>query len=138
MGAVVTEISSESVQIEAPLKANINHRETAFGGSLNAIATLAGWALLHFRLRQEGFRGRLVIQRSQTDFHYPVEEDFIAVCHVPPEKEWAKFLAALKRRGRARVDLVSYVGPIDNPAVTLHGRFVAITLEPGSSYEVSG
>ncbi|TFG38857.1 MAG: thioesterase, partial [Candidatus Aminicenantes bacterium] len=38
----------------APLAPNINHKGTAFAGSLNATATLAGWGTIWLLLREHG------------------------------------------------------------------------------------
>ena len=46
--------------LHAPLAPNINHKDTAFAGSLNAIATLAGWSLVWLLLDEASLRGKIV------------------------------------------------------------------------------
>ena len=54
----VTAFDDSSIRLRAPLAANINHRDTVFGGSLSSIGILAGWSIIHFTLtRSEERRG---------------------------------------------------------------------------------
>ena len=53
MAADITALSAENVAVTAPLAPNINHRDTAFGGSVSAAAILAAWALVHHRLTSD-------------------------------------------------------------------------------------
>lgn len=39
---------------ERQLEANINHRDSVFGGSASSIAIIAAWSHLHMRIRAEG------------------------------------------------------------------------------------
>ena len=64
MAVSVVSVTDSAVTLQAPLEPNINHRETVFGGSASALAILAGWSLLHVRLRAAGIANRLVIQRN--------------------------------------------------------------------------
>ena len=45
MGVRVLAASPESVVLSAPIEPNVNHRETVFGGSAAAVATLAAWTV---------------------------------------------------------------------------------------------
>lgn len=111
LGTRVVQVSSDVVLLEAPLEPNINHRSTVFGGSLSAVAILAGWAMVHFRLRQEGFEVRTVIHENTVRYERPAHGDFQARCEAPSPETWARFARAVSRRGRGRikvrVDLVS-------------------------------
>ena len=64
MGIRVTRADSRAVELSAPLAPNINHRETVFGGSAAAVATLAAWTLVLVRLREANVSGRLEIGRA--------------------------------------------------------------------------
>lgn len=50
MQVSVVQAALEGVVLSAPLAPNINHRDTVFGGSASAVASLAAWSLLHTRL----------------------------------------------------------------------------------------
>ncbi len=103
LGAVAMRWDGTALALAAPLGPNLNHRSTAFGGSLSAVAILAGWTLLHLALRDRGIEARLVIQRSEVDFDDPIAGDFGATAVLPGDEDWDRFLLTLRRRHRARV-----------------------------------
>lgn len=131
IGVRVAEWGPAGVRLRAPLAPNLNHRDTAFGGSLSALGILAGWALIHFRLRAEGHAARLVIRRSETDYLRPVEEEFEAVATPPHPDQWTHFLRVFERRGRARIELAGEL--LAGAAVVgrYQGVYVALPAGPG-------
>mgnify|MGYP006388543281 CR=1 FL=1 len=42
------------VVLAAPLEPNVNHRGTAFAGSISALGMLTAWATVQLRLRADG------------------------------------------------------------------------------------
>src|SRR4051812_36859489 len=80
MGVRVVTAGPNGVTLSAPLAANINHRATAFGGSLSAVAILSAWAWLHVAMRDAGLPSRLVIQRNSVEYLAPIAGDFEARC----------------------------------------------------------
>ena len=62
MRVTVRGATLESVILAAPLEPNLNHKSTAFGGSLSALGILAAWSLVHLRLLEEGVKCEIVIQ----------------------------------------------------------------------------
>jgi thioesterase domain-containing protein len=114
------------VRLAAPLAPNINHRRTVFGGSAAALATLAAWALLHQRLSEEGFAGRIVIRRSHMDFEKPIAGAFEARAEAPGDARWQRFRAALTRGRPARIELDAVVTFSDARVGAFNGEFVAL------------
>ena len=82
MGVRVARASTDSISLTAPLQANINHKRTAFGGSLQAVATLACWTLLHVNLREDADPSEIVITNSNIDYIRPVTADFTATAET--------------------------------------------------------
>ena len=107
MGVTVESASFEEVRLRAPLDLNINHRSTAFGGSVAAVAILAGWTLLHVRIGHGGRGDRIVIQRNAIEYTHAIDEDFEAVAIGPAPADWHRFQTTLQRRGRARIDITT-------------------------------
>ena len=114
------------VRLGAPLEPNLNHRQTAFGGSLAALAILAGWSWLHLRLGGAGFTGRIVIQHHVVDYVAPAEADFVAACAGPTPELLARFEHTLKRRRRARLALDVNVHVHERLVARCRGRYVAL------------
>ena len=110
----------------AALAPNINHKKTAFGGSLNSLATLACWGLIQLvRPEQPKAAMTVVIQESQVRFLKPVTRDFEAICPLPTPARLEKFLYTLERKGRARLELEASIPARTGNALSFHGRFVA-------------
>ena len=70
MGVRVESYDSEQLTLSAPLAANHNHLGTAFGGSLAALALLAGYSLLWLELGDRA--AHIVISESAFKFRRPV------------------------------------------------------------------
>lgn len=132
LGAVVADYDGTSIRLEAPLAPNVNHRATAFGGSLSALAILAGWTLLHLALRERGLEASVVIQRSALDFDRPIDGDFCATARLPAPADWERFLATFRRRGRARVHVRGAVESPGSVGGAYEGAYVALRSEPGT------
>lgn len=116
-----------SVVLAAPLEPNINHKSTAFGGSVSALAILAAWSVLHLRLLDEGLTGEIVIQSNRMDYQRPITGPFTATSALVDPSAWPAFLAMLTRKGRARIEIGSVVAQGDSVAGRLTGRFVALS-----------
>ena len=121
---VVTAESSR-VELKCPLYPNRNHLSTAFGGSLAAAAILACYTWIFYELNRQGFKVHVLLKSSTTDYSLPVEEDFSAVCNAPNASDFEKFLNTFKKKGLARIDLVSEIKTSKGLACRLQGEFVA-------------
>jgi thioesterase domain-containing protein len=128
LGARVEHHDAQSVRIAAPLAPNLNHRDTAFGGSLSSLAILSGWVLLYLQLRDRGIECRLVIQRSALDFEAPVDGDFVATSTLPEAGAWSRFLATLSRHRSARVMVASTITCASGVGGRHEGTYVAVRL----------
>jgi len=116
--------------LAAPITPNINHKATAFGGSVSTLAILSAWSLLHLRLRDAGLAVELVIQRNQVEYLAPIATDFEATAALASEADWTRFEQMLRRRGRARIAVLAEVradgGPAEAPQGRFSGEFVAL------------
>ncbi len=112
--------------LRAPLAPNINHRETVFGGSACALAILAGWALLHVRLRAAGIASRLVIQRNAMEYQRPILGEFTARASLERPEQWGLFTDMLLRKRKARISVLSVLEQAGQVVATFTGVFVAL------------
>lgn len=129
LGVTITGYDGSSLCVEAPLAANLNHRQSAFGGSLSAIAILSGWALLFIKLRELQIRSRLVIQKTEFDFGAPVTADFEAHSELPSSEKCERFFMMLEKKGKARMVVESKVTCNGQPCGFHRGTFVAVILK---------
>lgn len=130
MQVAVAGADEESVVLRAPLAPNINHRATAFGGSVSALAILAAWSLVHLRLRAAGIGARLVIQRNSMDYDLPISGAFDARSFLAEPEKWDWFLRTLARKGRARIHVGATLLFAGKPAGEFAGEFVALDGPP--------
>jgi len=125
MGVRVLRADQNGLALGAALAPNLNHKKTAFGGSLNSLATLACWGLIQLLVRDRGQAITVVIQESRAQFLKPVMRDFEAVCPLPPAAHIEKFLRMLERKGRARLALDCAIHADGEIALRFRGLFVA-------------
>ncbi len=129
LSAVVESYDGRSVVVSAPIEPNVNHRNTAFGGSIAALGILSGWALLFLKLKDLGIRSRVVIRKSSTDFVDPIDSGFRAICCMPDSDEWEKFISTLQRHGKARITVQSKIEGADGKGGLHEGVYVAVLLQ---------
>lgn len=128
MGVSVLHADTDRVQLSAPLEPNINHRETVFGGSAAAVATLAAWTLVLLRLRAAGLSTRLVISQNSMTYDRPITDDFQALAVADDLNSWDRFTAGIRRKGRGRITATSGLWLDDQQVAGFAGKFVALAL----------
>jgi thioesterase domain-containing protein len=124
IGLKVAGFDSGALTLAAPLAPNVNHKDTAFAGSLNAVLTLTGWSLLWLVARREAIPAKVVIQDSAIRYLWPVTRDFAAECRLPARVEVERFLMILRRKGKARLELAAEIREAGEVAVGFSGRYV--------------
>ena len=132
LGVEVLELSDAVVRLGAPLVPNVNHRQTAFGGSVACLAILSAWGWLHARLERDAPGSRLVIQRQAIEYLMPIGAPFTASCAAPRPDAWHRFSRTFASRRRARIELAAEVRCGESIAATFTGSYVALAPE-GSS-----
>ncbi len=126
MKVKVKQVDEYGVTLQAPLTPNINHRSTVFGGSISALAILAGWTLVHTNLQALSLPSRIVIQRNSIEYLQPIDCDFIAVCPLPSVEVWQKFIRMLERKSKSRIELNVDIFGDGMKAGILTGVYVAM------------
>jgi thioesterase domain-containing protein len=121
-GLIIDTYDQERLTLKAPLAPNINDKGTVFAGTLNAVATLAGWSLLWLILREHNMRGKVVIQDSAIQYLKSVAGDFTASCRKPDQLD--RLLMTIERKGIARVELAVEIREAGSTAVAFTGRYV--------------
>lgn len=129
MGIEFKTLSTERVIIKAPLSLNKNHLNTAFGGSLNAIATLGCWSFLQYNLETvlERSRFHIVISKSQINYLSPIDFDFEIESHAE-KKELEKFHEDLLTHKQAKIEIIANIYHQDKKCLYYRGTFVATCL----------
>lgn len=131
LGLEVVSYDDTGLKLAAPLSKNVNHEGTAFAGSVNAVATLAGWGWVWLTLRELGHSGHIVLQDSAVDYLKPIKTDFIARCVPSSETEISRLVAGVTRHGRGRVALTVEIRTGEVLAARFRGRYVARAVSSG-------
>jgi thioesterase domain-containing protein len=125
MGVLVESAEDSAVILRAPLARNSNHKGTAFGGSLYALAVLAGWAWLTRDLASRELNADAVIHESSMRFLKPVRGELRACVEIPTRADIDKFHKVLKRAGRGRIRLSVNLHEEQALAAVFDGLFAA-------------
>lgn len=115
------------LHLHAPLAAHLNDKGCAFGGSLVSLMTLAGWGVVNLQLQQAGVPAEVFVADSEVRYLAPLFADLRAQARLAEGESWDGFLAALRRKGRARCTIAARVDlPDGGIAASCHARYVAI------------
>jgi thioesterase domain-containing protein len=124
IGIEVVDYTGDSLTLKAPLEKNINHKCTAFGGSLYSVSVLSGWGLIYLLLKQHNLSGHIVIQESHTKFLKPVVSNLTAKCAFESEEQRERFIRMYRRKGLARIQLESRMLANGDSHVIFNGNYV--------------
>ena len=127
IGIEVAEFDDSGLTICAPLEKNINHKSTAFGGSLYSVCVLAGWGLIYLLLKKYKLTGHIVIHESNTNYLKPVTSKIVAKCSFESEEQYMKLIKIYERKGKARISLVSHIVCNNETSVIFTGNYVVHT-----------
>lgn len=124
MGVQVDAYNEEHLILTAPLEPNHNHLGTAFGGSLSAMATLAGYSLLWMALGERD--SHIVIRDGSIHYRHPVTSEIRAICRRPEPVTLARFRKHFERSGKARIRLTVHIEQEGRVCVEFTGMYVAM------------
>lgn len=130
MGVGVELSDDRALTLTAPKEQNKNSLNTAFGGSLVSIATLAGYGVVWELMRtekkspDEKTSWHIVVKESRAAYRKPVIGDLRAICERPAQAAISEFKEALARYGKAKLKLRARVVENGTTAVDVHAAFV--------------
>lgn len=120
----VATFNPTGLSLTAPLAPNINHEQTAFGGSIASLATLACWGYLWLLLEDESGM-HMVVHEAHIRYLKPVTAALTAECVAPARETLEKFLDTLKRRSKGRIELKAGIVQEGHLCAEYVGIFVA-------------
>ncbi len=111
-GFSISDDDTPYARVGGKLIDHVNHRNSAFGGSLSTALILAAWATVRNLIREAGYpHGVIVIQTQTIKFLDPVLSDFTArVAEISP-RTLARFTAMLAKFGKARLEIEAGIYP---------------------------
>ena len=139
MGVGVELSDSNALVLRAPKEQNTNSLNTAFGGSLVSLATLAGYGVVWELMRSEQpgpadpasgvaapakAQWHIVVKESKAAYRRPVLGDLVAICERPAQAAIAEFKEALARYGKAKLRVRARVIEEGQTAVDFQAAYV--------------
>ena len=124
IGVIVKEINENSVTLVAPLVNNVNHKSTAFGGSLYCLSVLAGWGVVYTQLEALNIKAHIVIQEGNIKHVQPVSQDIEVTCRIKSRDQIKNLIRTFKKRRIARLTLNAEIKEGAENAVIFQGKYV--------------
>lgn len=118
------DFDGELLRLQAPLSANVNDKDCAFGGSMAGVMTLAGWGWLMLAAEDAGLASEVYVADSQIRYLAPLFEDLVAEARLRPDQDWSAIARTLGERRRASASMLARILASDGTVVaTLEARF---------------
>lgn len=119
-------VGSEKVQFDLPLKPNVNHKGTLFGGSLYSACALGSYALFLSQLRSASLHtNNIVISEGSMKYLSPVGTDCRVEATWVSAAEKKQFFKTLQIKKKARIQIEAKVLMVDQICAAFQGTFVA-------------
>ena len=126
MGMTINALSRQEVRLSVPISLNINHRGSAFGGSIDSLFLTTGWAFIRFLIDHYQPTPIIVGSRGETKFIKPVLEDFEASLTMPSAEKVDKFLHTFERFGKARITIRATIHEKGERCAEFEGDYVVV------------
>ncbi|MEX0609846.1 MAG: YiiD C-terminal domain-containing protein [Balneolaceae bacterium] len=126
LGVKAVAFSREEIKFSAPISKNINHRSTAFGGSISSLLITTGWSYVRLLFDEFETIPQIVISKSTTQFLHPILSDFTSELIIPDADTLKNFMAMYKRFGKARIRLNAQIKKAGEVLANYEGEFAVI------------
>ena len=123
----VIDFTPSKVKISAKLEPNINHKSTAFGGSINSLMTITGWSLVFANIKDIDPNAHIVISKSNIKYLKPIRKDFIAECILTNEGDRRKLFEMYNKHQKGFITLKVQCYDNDTLLAEFEGRFVVFS-----------
>jgi thioesterase domain-containing protein len=118
------EFNGEMLRVTAPLAANVNDKNCAFGGSMASLMTMACWGFLMLKARDAGPKLEVYVADSSIRYLAPLYDDLNGEARLREGQDWDTILRCLAERKRARVAMLAEMrNDVGVPVATLEARF---------------
>ena len=125
MGMKFIEFNPQTVKISVELAPNINHVQSAFGGSIYSAAATACYGLFRAMAEIHGFNENfLVIQDATIEYKKPVKKDFVVIARKQSHLDINSFLETVKKSNKGRLPLEADVLVDDQKCAVFRAHYV--------------
>ncbi len=127
MGISISDYSSETLELTAPLAPNINDKGTAFAGSISSLLVLAGWGLVTLKLREAGIQAEVVVSKSETHYKRPIRSDMHTTATATNE-QIDQLISELKQNPRGSIQIETKLASAGKTCATMTATYAAKNL----------
>ncbi|MDA8236147.1 MAG: YiiD C-terminal domain-containing protein [Clostridia bacterium] len=120
----VEKFTPSKVRLGVELKTNVNNRLLAFGGSINTVMSVCGWALVFSNIISHDADAHIVIQKSSIEYFQPIDSDFVVECELINNEKRERFFKTYKQLGKARLELQVVIKDHQEVMVRFRGLYV--------------
>lgn len=124
MDFTIEDFEDEKISVKALLKTNINHKSTAFGGSISTVLTMCGWAAVFKIIKEIDEEAHIVIQKSCVNYIKPITKDFTALYEVKNREEIQNFIKTYNKYGKARMEIETKILENESVRASFIGTYV--------------
>lgn len=103
-----SEFNDHCLRVDMPLAPNVNDKNTGFGGSIAALATTAGWAVISLILRRLPRHYHVLVAESHIRYLSPATANCYALASVTDSAKSA-FINVLQEHHSGRITIQSVV-----------------------------
>ena len=104
--AHISQLTDDLCEISVPLKPNVNHKGTVFGGSLYVACTFASYGLFISSMQKNLiYSNNIVISKGEIKYFAPVTDNFTVQAAWLDAEERRIFFEALIKTGKAKICL---------------------------------
>jgi thioesterase domain-containing protein len=119
---------ADRLRLHAPLSANVNDKDCAFGGSLASIMTLAGWSQCWLQAHAASWEADIYVADSQIEYQKPLYGELLAEAWLDASHQWQDVITVGQQKGRARATLHARVLREDGESVCrMQARYALIS-----------
>ena len=131
MESSIIHIDEHTCIAEVELEPNLNHKGTAFGGSIYSCCALASYGLFLNGLRLHGSTTKdIVIAEGEIKYLKPVNDDFEVKATWHSDHDKKKFFEHLKSKHKARTHVIAKIICQGDVCAEFKGLFVAKDITP--------
>ena len=124
MGFSVEEFKPWQVRMGAKLEPNLITSANAFGGSINSLMTVCGWALVFSNIMSLDPDVQVALQKSSIEYIKPVGTDFFAKCEMINNEKRDRFFKTYKQLGKARLEVHVLIKDREEVLARFRGLYV--------------
>lgn len=125
LGLTPVRIDEQEARFQVSLAANLNHKNTAFGGSIYATAVMTAYSLVLAILKNNNVATEnIVIAKGEIKYFRPIAEDFETVCVLPKNMKASELISELQSHRKLRQELTVQVLAGGEICAELKGLFV--------------